>query len=129
MRIERTMPKLPIRPMMPSGVQVGDFAELMTRSHGVSGTLTVTDDRTLTLTNFNYDGRGRDVRVLLAKDGDYRNGILVGPQLLRPDQPYVDEMLTITLPEGLSLSDFNSVSIWCVAVGSSFGDGMFHTPA
>jgi hypothetical protein len=93
---------------------------VMTRSHGVSGT--ITDDRTLTLTNFDYDGRGRDVRVLLAKDGDYRNGVLVGPQLLRPDEPYLNETLSITLPEGVSLSDFNSVSIWCVAVGASWAN-------
>jgi len=38
---------------------------------------------------------------------------------------YDNASFTLTLPESITLDDFNGVSVWCVPVGTSFGDGIF----
>jgi len=105
---------------------VGKTATLSTKSHAVSGTAEIVDNCTIKLSNFNFDGGGIDVQVYLGNDNQFlpRNGgfstsgDLVGTR-------YENADLTLTLPEGKTLDDFNSISIWCVDVGVSFGDGIF----
>ncbi len=107
--------------------RVGHTATLTTRYHGVSGTAEVVDDCTLVLRNFNYDGAGLDVRLYGARGGDYRNGVALTGDLKKAGG-YRGEELRIALPVGTSLDDVDSISVWCVTVAESFGDGAFSAP-
>ena len=104
--------------------RVGAVATLSTRSHRVSGTATVVDDCTIRFDMFNFDGRGIEVRVYGGLNNNYRAGFAMGPNLLR-STAYANESFTVTLPSDKSLDDLDGVSIWCVPVGVSFGDGQF----
>jgi len=106
--------------------QVGQVAMLDTRAHGVSGRVTITGERTLRLEDFNYDGQGPDVYVYLAQDGQFTQGFATSSELA--SEPYENATVELTLPEGRTLADFNSVSIWCVAFSANFGSGVFVTP-
>lgn len=108
---------------------VGHVAELSTLQHGVSGTVTIVDDCTLEVTNFNYDASGIDVRFYGGIDGNYRDGFGIGPDLVRPGNPYFNETLRVQLPEGQTLDDMNGVSVWCVDVFVNFGSGQFMPPS
>lgn len=104
--------------------RVGQTATLTTRSHGVRGTARVVDDCTIVIENFFFDGAGVDVRVYGATGGNYRGGFGMGPDLLRAGG-YNGETLTASLPAGKTLDNIDGISIWCVPVGVSFGDGLF----
>ncbi|MBX2882167.1 MAG: DM13 domain-containing protein [Granulosicoccus sp.] len=103
---------------------VGASAEFSNLAHDISGTLTVIDDRTLQVTNFNYDGGGVVVYFYTGTDGNYRDGDPgagpIGPQL--NGRRYVNETITLTIPSNLTLDDFNGVSVWCVPFSANFGD-------
>jgi len=102
---------------------VGTVAEFSTFAHDVSGTMTIVDDRTIEITNFNYDGTGISVFFYNGVDGNFfqPNSQEIGQQLLRAT-PYVNETIVLTLPDGLTLDDFNSLSVWCVPFFASFGE-------
>ena len=38
------------------------------------------------------------------------------------------ETVYAQLPVGLTLDDLDGISVWCVPVASSFGDGLFRDP-
>lgn len=101
--------------------KVGHAAELSNLFHEVSGTVVVVDDCTLEIRDFHYDGGGLDVRVTGAVGGDFENGIDLSENIL--SEVYEGETLTLSLPSGTSLDDFDQLSIWCLAAGVSFGDG------
>ncbi len=105
--------------------RVGQTAELSTFSHNVSGTAEIVDDCTITIRNFNYDGGGIVVEIYGGTDGEYNppTGFSISGDL--KDTLFENESLTLTLPTGVTLDDFNGISVWCVAVGVSFGDGLF----
>lgn len=108
---------------------VGWYADLTTRFHGVSGRVTVTDDCTLTVTGFNYDGQGIDVRFYAAPPmTGFAQGTALGPQLYRPQQPWQNETLVVALPAGLTPASLDRISVWCIDVGVDFGSGAFRAP-
>ena len=105
---------------------VGTTAQFTNNSHGISGTLTLIDDRTFEVTNFFYDGGGPSVYFYLGTDGDYSTpgiGTQVGPLL--NGRVYEGETITVTLPDGITLDDFNGVSVWCDLFFVNFGDARF----
>lgn len=103
---------------------VGRSAELSSKAHGVSGTLTVLDDCTLEITNFNYDGGGPSVFFYAAIDGNFSNyTAILGPQL--NGREWINETLQLVIPDGTSLDDFNSLSVWCSDFDANFGDVFF----
>lgn len=104
--------------------RVGQTATLSEDFHSVAGTAVIVDDCTIQLVNFSYDGGGILVLVYLAQDNNFVAGFGLGSDLV--GTAFSDATLTLTLPEGKTLDDFNSISIWCVAVGISFGDGVFN---
>lgn len=106
---------------------VGWRAELATFQHKVSGTAEILDDCTIQVTQFNYDGTGLDVRFYGGKAGDYAAGFAMSDDLLRTGG-YTDETMTLTLPDGVTLSDLDGLSVWCVEVGVDFGSGTFAAP-
>jgi len=100
---------------------VGRSSELSNLAHGVSGTVTVLDDCTLEVTNFNYDGGGPAVFFYAANDRDFRNfTAIIGPRL--NGQRWVNNTLVLPIPEGTTLDDFNSLSVWCQDFNANFGD-------
>ena len=116
---------IPMAPL-PGPEMVGWVAVLEPHFHGVSGMVTIVDERTLRLDSFNYDGLGPDVYVYVAQDRDFINGMAVTPELR--STPYNNETVLITLPGNVTLADFNSVSIWCRQFSSDFGSGVFAPP-
>lgn len=103
---------------------IGQTADLITRFHGVTGTATIIDDCTIEISNFHFDGGGIDVRVYGALNANYDSGFIIGENLVRSTE-YAGETLRLTLPIEYTLADINSLSIWCVPIGVSFGDGAF----
>ncbi|MGE0479290.1 MAG: DM13 domain-containing protein [Phycisphaerae bacterium] len=103
--------------------RVGRTAVLSTRAHAVSGTARIVDNCTLAIDNFSYDGGGPNVRVYLARDTNYAGGISISADL--SGRPYTNEMLTLPLPNGVSLDDAVRISIWCADFDVNFGDGEF----
>jgi len=100
---------------------VGLTGELSTIAHGVSGSLTVLDDCTIEVRNFNYDGGGPSVYFYAALDGNYSSpSAILGPRL--DGQQWVNDTLRLSLPDGVSLDDFNSLSVWCRDFHANFGE-------
>jgi len=101
---------------------VGRTAQFQTIFHDVAGTLTVIDNCTIEITNFNYDGQGPEVFFYAAQNRAYESGdvFIIGPQL--NGQVYVNDTFRLTIPQGQSLDTFDSVSVWCVDFKINFGD-------
>ncbi len=96
--------------------------------HGVKGTATILDSRTVVLTHFSYDGAAPDMYVYLGTNQSstaFLNGLTISTRLARS---YNDETYTVQLPVGQTLDGWNAISIWCRAVQASFGSGTFAPP-
>ena len=84
------------------------------------------DDRTLQITNFTYDGGGPSVFFYTGTDGRYSpndGGRQIGPML--NGRIYDNETLLVTLPDDITLDDFNGISVWCDLFFVNFGDARF----
>ena len=106
-------------------------AELSTKVHGVSGTVTIVDEDTIRVDDFFFDGGGIDVRFYLGEDTTrqaFIDGFAVGPQLVRPT-PYTGETIVMDLPAGRTVDGNFGVSVWCVDVAVDFGSGLFMPPS
>ncbi len=106
--------------------KTGWEAKLSTLAHNVSGTVRIVDHNTLDVENFYYDGGGPLVYFYLGKDNvytDFFNGLGVGPLLT--GTPYSNGSLTIDLPPGETLDDYNAISVWCEDFHINFGSGTF----
>ncbi len=102
--------------------KVGNVSTFSSFAHDVGGTVTVIDDRTLQVTNFTYDGGGPSVFFYTGVDGDYTGSPgsgIIGPEL--SGRAFNNETITLTLPDGLTLDDFNSISVWCDIFFADFG--------
>lgn len=107
--------------------RVGQSAIIAGVFHDVAGTATIVDDCTIQITGFAFDGGGIDTRIYLGLNGEFRDtfgGFGISPNLV--GTAYFNNTVTFTLPAGRSLDDFNSISVWCVPVGVSFGTGFFN---
>lgn len=104
---------------------VGRSVQLSSLAHGVSGTVTILDDCQIEVTNFNYDGGGPSVYFYGGQDGSYigEDSFSIGPVL--NGRRWNNESLTLVIPEGKSLDDFNSISVWCFDFNANFGDAFF----
>ncbi len=100
--------------------KVGKTGALATRSHGVSGRVTLVDSCTLEITNFNYDGLGLSrVEVYGGLAGNYRNGFAIGPNLR--GTAFTGQTLRVSLQPG-DIDKLDGISIWCSDANVSFGD-------
>ncbi len=105
---------------------VGVSSEFSNFAHDISGILTIIDNRTLEISGFSYDGGGPSVYFYTGVDGNYRSsagGRLIGPQL--NGRIYSNETIRVTLPDDLTLDDFNGISVWCDLFSANFGDARF----
>lgn len=100
---------------------VGASGTFVMFDHDVAGTLTVTDDCTLEIRGFDYDGQGPDVYFFAANGSDYASteSFIIGPRLNR--SLWQNDSLRLTLPEGKTLDDFNNISVWCLDFQIDFG--------
>ena len=117
-----------LRPCEATHPSIGQVAQLQTFAHQVSGTAVIIDDCTIRVDDFVFDGAGIDVRFYGGVDGDYRSGFSMSEQDLRRPEGYDGETVFAQLPEGLTLSELNGISVWCAPVAASFGDGLFVEP-
>ncbi len=109
--------------------KIGQVAELSTFFHDVSGTAVIVDDCTIRLDDFVYDGEGIDVRFYSGLGGNYLGGFSMSEEnLLRPEGYDGSETVYAQLPEGRTLDELDGISVWCVPVRQSFGDGLFRDP-
>ncbi len=111
--------------------RVGAVAIFTNYFHGISGTAHIVNNRTIELRNFYYDGGGLDVVAYVSPNwfpspypSSY-SGTVISGDLRRPSPGYVNETLSFTLPEGFDLDSAVYISIWCIDIPVSFGDGMF----
>ena len=102
---------------------VGKSLTFSTKFHQVAGTATVVDNCTIHLDSFTFDGQGIDIRVYTGSNGSFRAGQSISKDLL--GMPFNQGSAILHLPLSVSLDDFDSLSIWCVPIGISFGDGVF----
>lgn len=112
----------------PSGCEathprVGQTATLSTFAHDVAGMARIVDDCTVVIDSFAFDGGGINIQIYGGLGGNYSEGISLSGNLR--GMSFMGETFTITLPEGVTLDDFDGISVWCVPVGVSFGDGQF----
>ncbi len=101
----------------------GNTSSFSNFAHDISGTLTVVDGCTLQIDNFSYDGGGPSVFFYLGAGGDYSSGgagMLIGTQL--NGRRFENESITINLPDGVDLNDFDAVSVWCDIFFADFGN-------
>ena len=108
--------------------RAGWETHLTVLAHGVTGTATIVDERTIRLTHFRYDGAAPDMFVYVGTNlssAAFINGLQVSPRLTRA---YTNETYVVQLPVGQTLDGWNSISIWCRIVQGSFGWGTFAPP-
>ena len=86
------------------------------------------DNCTIVVEEFGFDGNGIDVQMYAAKNRQYGAGFSISDQLYNFPIGYKNDTLTLTVPEGKTLEDIDGISVWCVTVGVSFGDGIFSAP-
>ena len=105
---------------------VGQIVSLSTLQHQVAGDVRVVDNCTLEVTDFVYDGQGPRVFFFGALDSQYSSAdsFVIGPRL--NGRPYNGETLTLTLPDGMTLDDMNSISVWCADFRIDFGSAVFN---
>jgi mono/diheme cytochrome c family protein len=109
--------------------KIGQIAELQTFAHQVSGTAVIIDDCTIRVDDFVYDGTGVDVRFYGGLGGDYVSGFSMSENdLIRNGGYDGSEAVYAQLPLNRTLDDLDGISVWCVPVGASFGDGLFTSP-
>ncbi|MDP6944071.1 MAG: DM13 domain-containing protein, partial [Myxococcota bacterium] len=127
-------PDDPIEPIEPgpdcdaTHARVGWTTTLSTKFHGVQGVATMVDDCTIVVEDFYFDGNGIDVQVYAGDDGDYNGGFSISDQLYNFPTGYEADTLILKLPADKTLDDVDGISVWCVTVGVSFGDGLFAPP-
>jgi len=104
--------------------KIGQTATFITRFHNVSGTATILDSETIRVTDFNYDATGLLVYMIISPNSNFAPYTAISGDLIR-DTPYVNETLDFSIPPETNLDDIQYISVWCVDINRSFGDGSF----
>jgi mono/diheme cytochrome c family protein len=102
---------------------VGRSLVFETHAHAVSGSATIIDDCTIQFDAFGFDGGGIDVHIYGGSGGSYDGGVDLSVNLV--GKSFDGAAASLRLPNGITLDDFDGLSVWCVPVGFSFGDGVF----
>ncbi len=105
--------------------RVGSTAVLVNHFHDISGTATIVDDCTVRIDAFGFDGNGINVQIYAGQGGNYSSGFSLSENLVNFPIGYQNETLWLTLPITRTLDEVDGLSVWCVPVGVSFGDGLF----
>ena len=108
-------------------ISVVSFSEILTGSfvskiHQISGEVSLeTTGKEITISNFTYDGNGKNVYLILTKDGDFKDMKVISKELKKG---YVNETFTLKVNNLQKLIDegYNTVSVYTKTNKSSFGD-------
>ena len=108
-------------------ITIVSFSETLTGSfvskiHQISGEISLeTTGKEITITNFTYDGNGKNVYLILTKDGDFKDMKIISKELKKG---YVNETLTLKVNNLQKLIDegYNTVSVYTKTNKSTFGD-------
>ena len=75
------------------------------------------------ISNFTYDGKGKNVYIVLTKDGDFKNSEIISKELKKA---VVNDELKIKVNNLSKLIDkgYNTVSVYTKTGKSSFGDAV-----
>ena len=110
-------------------ISVVSFSEILTGSfvskiHQISGEVSLeTTGKEITISNFTYDGNGKNVYLILTKDGDFKDMKVISKELKKG---YVNETFTLKVNNLQKLIDegYNTVSVYTKTNKSSFGDAV-----
>lgn len=105
--------------------KVGQTGLFSTFDHGVTGNLTVIDDCTIEISGFSYDGGGPQVYFYAGTNSNYQSPDAFRFSKLLTGTSFSNKTVTLVIPVGKSLDDFNSLSVWCVDFNANFGDVVF----
>ena len=108
-------------------ISVVSFSEILTGSfvskiHQISGEVSLeTTGKEITISNITYDGNGKNVYLILTKDGDFKDMKIISKELKKG---YVNETLTLKVNNLQKLIDegYNTVSVYTKTNKSTFGD-------
>ena len=108
-------------------ISVVSFSEILTGSfvskiHQISGEVSLeTTGKEITISNFTYDGNGKNVYLILTKDGDFKDMKIISKELKKG---YVNETFTLKVNNLQKLIDegYNTVSVYTKTNTSTFGD-------
>ncbi|WP_111977668.1 DM13 domain-containing protein [Algibacillus agarilyticus] len=104
--------------------KVGISRTLSMLAHDVSGDVSIVDNCTIEIANFNYDGGGPEVFIYGTDNTSFVGGFSISPQI--NGQTFTQETYTIKLSSPAVLDTLNGISVWCADFDVSFGDTFFN---
>lgn len=109
--------------VIPRPLEIGALSQL---AHGLkSGPITVVDAQTFLVPDFHYDGLGPAAFFWLTRgaSGLTANGLRLKDEngSATPLRKYAGETVVITLPEELTIYDFDFFGVWCKEFQVNFG--------
>ena len=110
-------------------LKMGYTGTLSTIWYEVAGTVTVRDNCTLEVTMFTYvDGGAPNVQFYTGDNLNFTGAgsVGIGPKL--DGQTFRNETILLSLPEGLTVDDFDSLSVWCIDFNIDFGSTILRPP-
>jgi len=123
--LDQSLATIPADACKANSPKVGFTGNLRTISHQVSGTVTVVDDCTMIITNFNYDGGGPRVYLYAGNTAPYNpatvNSFRIGPGRI-DTQRFSNASIRVKIPSGKTLDDVTGISLWCEVALANFGD-------
>ncbi|MCF2950485.1 DM13 domain-containing protein [Paraglaciecola aquimarina] len=101
--------------------KAGYTGEFTNYAHDVAGKAKVLDGCTIEITMFNFDGQAPNVRFYSGNNlmftGD--NAVALSDRI--DGRAYQAETIILRMPAGVSVDDFDSISVWCVEFTVDFG--------
>ncbi len=91
--------------------------------YGISGNVTIVSDCEIQVSDFFYNGLGPNVSFYGAVDGDFRRGVNMSEIL--NGRRWEGETLNLFVPEGVTIGDINSFSVWCFEFDVDFSSTFF----
>lgn len=98
-------------------------SDLVEKFHGVQGQVQVLSNGVITITGFNFDGGGIDVRAILSTNSNFADYTILSGTL-NGGGAYNGANMTFLMPDYLAGEQRLYISIWCLPVSISFGDAV-----
>lgn len=104
---------------------VGESRELrVSNIYGISGTVTIISDCEIQFSNFSYNGSGPAVSIYGGLNSDFASGLSLSAPI--QGRSFNGETFSVFLPEGATLDEFNSFSVWCFQFDIDFSSASFN---
>jgi len=108
---------------------VGYTGSFETLAHDVTGDAEIIDNCTIIISNFTYDASAPAVYFYANNtDSTTTESFTIGNELRNDSNAYADATIIVKLPNGTTLDDIKTFSVWCVDFAVSFGDLTFTAP-